>query len=187
MTTRLFRSRLAAGSLFSLLGLGFLNGCTNPSSDIAHYAPACPKVEVPPATADLYLFDGKGIDISHTAYHAQILAVNGDCRTGPNDSRKRPLTRVRIGLEIQFKEGAVADQKSLELPYFVVVMKDGKIVDKQIFTEKFKLHPAMGTTESHSTLRFIDLPTGADPLQTPIPLKSGFSSHAASLSITALI
>lgn len=174
MITRPFHYRLITGSFLSLLGLGFLTGCTNPSSQEAPYAPVCPRVNVPEATADLYLFDGKGIDISHTAYHAQIMAVNGDCRTGPRDDRKRPLTRVRVGLSIQFTEGAVADQKSLDVPYFIAIIKDGKIIDKQIFTEKFRPHAALGMTQTHSTLRFIDLPTGSDPQQTPYDLEIGF-------------
>ncbi|QHI95766.1 hypothetical protein GT348_05420 [Aristophania vespae] len=160
------------GGVFGVLSFSSLIACSSASNEIL-IAPACPKIQVPHATADLYAFDGQGIDITHTAYHAQISGVNGDCRVGPHDAHKRPLTRVRVGLSINVKEGPAANKNKLEVPYFIAIMRHGKIIDKKIFTDEFDVKSSHGMLQTHTPLRFIDLPTGNNELDNDYTLAVG--------------
>ncbi|PHI95452.1 hypothetical protein BG621_06775 [Parasaccharibacter apium] len=164
-------SRLMGG-FGALMLISFLTGCEG--ADTTHtFAPACPKFDVPGPLADLITYDGKGLDAAHRLTSTHILAVQGDCRTGPQDEQKRPLTRVRLSLNLQLERGPAAKGDTVTIPYFVAILQDGKIVDKKIFTETLKLTPALSITQVNTPLRFIDIPTGNNPQISPYSMEIG--------------
>lgn len=162
-----------AGPACALLTLGGLGGC-NDDTSLSAFAPACPHFDVPGSIADRFVFDGKGIDVSHQVSHTQILAVNGDCSDGPKDARQRPLTRVRLSLDLQQERGPAATQKAEDVPYFVAVVHDGQIIDKKTFSDTVRMPPSRSTQRVHTPLRFVDIPTGSNPQISPYSLEIGF-------------
>lgn len=164
-----------------------LSACSDPE-DTAPFAPACPGLDIPGNAADNVRYDGKGLDIGHLVTHTKLLAVRGDCREGPKDSRKRPLTRVRVSLELLQQYGPAYKGKPsshsdsskmlqnndpLSVAYFVAVTRDGEIVDKKLFEVKLP-KPVDSISRKISTpLRFIDIPTGPNPQTSPYTLEVG--------------
>ncbi len=170
-------SRLAAG-LGSLMLVGFLSGCEDVDTTNT-FAPACPRFDVPGQVADRITYDGKGLDAAHRLTSTHILGVQGDCRTGPQDEQKRPMTRVRVSLNLQLERGPAANNNTVTVPYFVAILQDGAIVDKKVFTETVKLPPAVSISHSSTPLRFIDVPTGNNPQISPYSMEIGLQlSHA---------
>lgn len=178
LSSRIF-PRLAAG-LGSLMLVGLLSGCED--TDTTHtFAPACPKFDVPGQVADRITYDGKGLDAAHRLISTHILAVRGDCRTGPQDERKRPMTRVRLSLNLQLDRGPASTHDAVTVPYFVAILQDGNIVDKKIFTETIKLPPTVSTSQTSTPLRFIDIPTGNNPQISPYAMEIGLQLNHAEL------
>ncbi|MCX5615992.1 hypothetical protein NQF87_03250 [Bombella sp. TMW 2.2559] len=170
LSSRIF-SRLVAG-LGSLMLAGLLSGCEE--ADTTHtFAPACPRFDIPGQVADRITYDGKGLDAAHRLTSTHILAVQGDCRTGPQDEQKRPMTRVRISLNLQLERGPAATDDTVTVPYFVAIIQDGAIVDKKIFTETINLPPTVSISRSSTPLRFIDIPTGNNPQISPYSMAIG--------------
>ncbi|MCX5619435.1 hypothetical protein [Bombella pollinis] len=169
--TRIFSHLM--GGLSTLMLVTLLTGCEG--EDTTHtFAPACPKFDVPSPLADLITYDGKGLDAAHRLTSTHILAVQGDCRTGPKDEQKRPLTRVRLSLNLQLERGPAAKGDTVTIPYFVAILQDGQIVDKKIFTETVKLTPSLSVMQANTPLRFIDIPTGNNPQISPYSMEIGF-------------
>lgn len=164
--------RLAAPAC-ALLALGGLGGCDD-DAGLSTFAPACPHFDVPGSIADRFVYDGKGIDVSNQISHTQILGVNGDCSAGPKDSQNRPLTRVRLSLDLQQEHGPAATHKAEDVPYFVAVVHDGHIIDKKTFTDTVRMPRSGNTQRMHTPLRFIDIPTGNNPQISPYSLEIGF-------------
>ncbi|MCL1513616.1 hypothetical protein DTJ15_05295 [Parasaccharibacter sp. TMW 2.1891] len=159
---------------------GFLSGCEE--ADTTHtFAPACPKFDVPGQVADRITYDGKGLDAAHRLTSTHILGVQGDCRTGPQDAQKRPMTRVRVSLNLQLERGPATSSDSVTVPYFVAILQDGAIVDKKVFTETVKLPPTVSVSHSSTPLRFIDVPTGNNPQISPYSMEIGLQLNHSEL------
>ncbi|WP_237442448.1 hypothetical protein [Saccharibacter sp. 17.LH.SD] len=174
-SSRPYLSRVirSIGGTCVLLTLGFLGGCSDDDA-VTSFAPACPAFDVPGSVADRFVYNGKGIDVSHLVSHAQITDVNGDCRDGPQDSHHRPLTRVRLSLALRMEHGPAATEKTDDITYFVAITHDGAIVDKKIFHETIRIAANNGAQQLNTPLRFIDLPTGDNPQVSPYTLEIGF-------------
>lgn len=163
-----------AGPACALLALGGLGGCGEEDTGLSAFAPACPHFDVPGSIADRFVYNGKGLDIGNQISHTQILAVNGDCSDGPKDAQHRPLTRVRLSLALQQERGPAATHTSEDVPYFVAVVQDGKIIDKKTFTDTVRIPPSRDTQRLNTPLRFIDIPTGKNPQVSPYSMEIGF-------------
>ncbi|QCE35360.1 hypothetical protein FAI40_08470 [Acetobacteraceae bacterium] len=167
-----FRSlAVLSGSLCSLLTL---SGCVD-QDDSTGFAPACPEVEVPLGTGDIVAWEpGKDQDLSHLMHQAQITEVNGVCREGMPDSKKRPMTRVDVSVSFRAERGPASQSNKFDVPYFIAVVRDGKIITKQVF-------PTFGTFSNNNEnlafkapVRYIDLPAGGDPQVNDYTLMVGF-------------
>lgn len=156
-----------------LLLLGIVSGCDAGIDPDTAFAPACPHFDVPGSVADQLIYDGRGLDPAHRVSSARILAIQGDCRNGPRDEHKRPLTRVRLSLKLQLDRGPASQENLITVPYFVAILQDGKIIDKKMFTETLSLPNAVSSAQENTPLRLIDLPMGDNPQISPYSMEIG--------------
>ncbi|KMQ89482.1 hypothetical protein RF55_10890 [Lasius niger] len=168
-----FATLLASFALFS--------GCAD-QDDSTGFAPACPEVEVPLGTGDIYTWEpGKDQDLSHLIQQAQIIEVNGVCREGKPDSKKRPMTRVDVSISFRVDRGPASQSDHINLPYFIAAVKDGKIINKQVFPSEGTLSNQNENIVFKAPVRYIDLPAGSDPQVNDYTLMVGFQLTEAQL------
>lgn len=183
---RRFSSACRLKSIFTaafllLIPAAFLSGCAD-QDDSTGFPPACPEVEVPLGTGDISIWEpGKDHELSHLVQQAQIIEINGVCRDGKPDRKKRPMTRVDISISFRVDRGPASQSNQIDLPYFIAAVKDGKIVNKQVF-------PSYGTFSTQNEniifkapVRYIDLPSGSDPQVNDYTLMVGFQLTEAQL------
>ncbi|GBR69246.1 hypothetical protein [Gluconobacter kanchanaburiensis] len=169
---RRFASPLFAPA-FALVALSSLAGCdeSNPS----FFAPACPALDIPGSAADLFVYDGKSADIGSLVSHAQITSLAGDCERGPDGPHNHQTVRTRLSLNMTLTRGPASDTSTIDVPYFIVIMRDGKIVDKKVFTDSFRFPTNVSTQNVRTNLRLIDLPaTGNMTQENPYTLEIGY-------------
>ncbi|MFT8327488.1 hypothetical protein [Gluconobacter oxydans] len=158
---------------FALVALSSLAGCdeSNPS----FFAPACPTLDIPGSAADQFVYDGKSADIGSLVSHAQIASLAGDCERGPDGPHGHQTVRTRLSLAMNLTRGPAATSSTIDVPYFIVIMRDGKIVDKKVFTDSFRFPANVSTQSVRTNLRLIDLPATDNMTQeNPYTLEIGY-------------
>ncbi len=159
MATRL-ATRLAtlvrrpARLILPLLTVAALAGCTPPT----RFAPACPSLALLPDGADLIRFDGHGKDATNLVLAAHLVAVPAICS-------KRGATSVKAQLHVTatVTTGPAAHGTIADLPYFIAVLKNNQVVDRQAFTLPVRLSPAGQPSLVQGKIITLDLPeTAAD-------------------------
>ncbi|QCE33463.1 hypothetical protein FAI41_07685 [Acetobacteraceae bacterium] len=174
-----FFQRLGLTTLFASLAL--LSACADPD-DSTGFAPACPEVEVPLGTGDIYTWEpGKDQDLSHLIQQAQIIEVNGVCRESKPDEKKRPMTRVDVSISFRVDRGPASQSDQINLPYFIAAVKDGKIINKKVFPSEGTLSNRNENIVFKAPVRYIDLPTGSDLQVNDYTLMIGFQLTEAQL------
>lgn len=117
----------AAGLLALAAAAAILGACAteNKATTIA-----CPRVLVDEDVGSLTRFrEGPGRDITDIVARGEISRIAGNCEV--HDDR----VDVEFGIEVKAERGA-AGQGTVSLPLFVAVVdKDGRIVDRQSFSE----------------------------------------------------
>ncbi|QDH16291.1 hypothetical protein [Swingsia samuiensis] len=156
----------------ALLALSTLAGCGE--SDPQLFAPACPATDVPAATADQFVYNNQSLDVGSLISHAQLTAIAGDCERGPQSSDDQQTTRTRISLAMNLTRGPAAKDNIITVPYFVAIMRDGKIIDKKIFKDTFALPANVSTQSVRTELRLIDLPASQNLQENPYTLEIGY-------------
>ncbi|TPW35828.1 hypothetical protein [Oecophyllibacter saccharovorans] len=170
---RLRTTRLGL-TLGSLVLTGLLGGCADENQVTSvKFAPACPTIEVPGVAADRNLYDGQGLDVAHLVSQTQIVNVHGDCDKGGQDSSHRPLTRVRVSVDLHLERGPAATQNRITVPYFIAITRNGAIVDKKVFEDTFPLTAHKPSETVSTPLRLIDLPSGSNAHYSPYTLEAG--------------
>ncbi|KXV22150.1 hypothetical protein AD942_14660 [Gluconobacter japonicus] len=157
---------------FAVLALSTLAGCDE--SNPGMFAPACPATEIPSAASDRFVYDGRGLDVGSLVSHAQLTSIAGDCQRGPKGPKGQEMVRTRISLAMNLTRGPASESSSIDVPYFIVIMRDGKIVDKKVFTDTFKLEPNVSAQPVRTELRLIDLPASKNLQDNPYTLEIGY-------------
>jgi len=157
---------------FAVMALSTLAGCDE--SNQSFFAPACPALEMPGVASDRFVYDGRGLDVGSLVSHTQITSLSGNCERGPDGPHKQSMVRTRLSLAMNITRGPAEKDGSIDIPYFVAVMRDGKIVDKKIFTDTFQLAPNVSTQQIRTDLRIIDLPQSSNPQANPYTLEVGY-------------
>ncbi|EHH68672.1 hypothetical protein [Gluconobacter morbifer] len=156
---------------FALVALSTLAGCDE--SNQSMFAPACPATEIPGLAADRFVYDDRGLDIGSLVSHAQITALSGDCQKGPDGPHGASMVRTRISLTMNLTRGPASSTGSIEIPYFVAVLRDGKITDKKVFSDTFRLPQDVSNQTVQTKLRLIDLPASSNLQDNPYTLEIG--------------
>ncbi len=120
------RALVPASAALAALALA---GCSL-SDDPNRFAPACPATAILSDAADITRTDGRGRDITDTIVDGRITGLKGDCRD--SDDRKTLDASVRVGMDVS--RGPAATGRSEQVPYFVAVSRDGRILDKRVMT-----------------------------------------------------
>lgn len=167
---------------FLILCAAFLSLSACDEQEVSLFAPACPAIEVPEYTADYVRYTGTSPDLKHIINHTQILAVHGDCQASKHDPIHTTRIRISLNLLEQYGPAFPANQTHITIPYFIAVIKNGTIIDKKIFTADIKANPSYITQKTQTRLRFIDIPTGDNPQESPYQLEVGFQLSHDSLS-----
>lgn len=144
-----------------------LTGCNQ--DDQSAFAPICPPVEILSQAADFYQYDGHGLDAGSLVTHAGMSGLTGNCEAGPKKS-----VRTRMSLAITVERGPASDGKDIVLPYFVAVLRDGKILEKKEFEVPVSFAGNQSTMSLRTPVRLIDVPASPDLQQTNYALKIGF-------------
>ncbi|BAT19278.1 MULTISPECIES: hypothetical protein [Asaia] len=154
--------------LLAILGTGTaLTACDQ--DDQSAFAPVCPPVEILSSAADYYQYDGHGLDAGSLVTHAAMSGLTGNCEGAP-----KKTVRSRLSLGITVERGPASDGKDIVLPYFVAVMRDGKIIDKKEFEVPVSFAGNQSTVSLRTPVRIIDVPASPDLQLTNYSLKIGF-------------
>jgi len=158
--------------LLALIGSSAaLTACNQ--DDQSAFAPTCPPVEILSQAADFYQYDGHGLDAGSLVTHAGMSGLTGNCEAGPKKS-----VRSRLSLSVVVERGPASDGKDIVLPYFVAVLRDGKILEKKEFDFPVSFAGNQSTVTLRTPVRIIDVPASPDLQQTNYALKVGFQlSH----------
>lgn len=145
------------------------------------FAPACPHVEIVGQAADSYSYNGRGLDVGSLVSHASMTGLTGACAAGPHDEHKKTV-RTQLSIAMTVDRGPAAGGDTIVLPYFVVVLRDGHIVDKKIFEVPVSFEPNTSTTTLRTPIRIIDVPASDNIQDTNYTMEIGFQLTHAQLN-----
>lgn len=120
------RARVAAAGLLALTGLG-LAGCNTGEN----FPPPCPALSLLGDAADLTRYNGAGRDVTDTVLSARITAVPAMCK---RDGAGRVRTTLNVMADVV--RGPAMQGKAVDVPYFIAITENGKILDKMEFVAK---------------------------------------------------
>ena len=118
-----------ASQLAAALAALALAGC-GLSDDPNRFAPACPATAILADAADITRTDGRGRDITDTIVDGRITGLKGTCRD--SEDRKTLDASLRVSLDVG--RGPAATSRTEQVPYFIAVSRDGRILDKKVMT-----------------------------------------------------
>jgi hypothetical protein len=145
------------GGVAVLLGLA---GCSALSEDA--FPPLCPQPTIMADAADLRVYDGveRPADL---AYATRVSAINGGCSKGAT----RTTTHVSVTVTIDALRGPAGAARSLTIPYFVAVVRDGKVLDKRAFA----MDAALGSAAAGQKVVL-----QSDPVELELPTPEGVNA-----------
>ena len=116
------RLALALGALLLLAGCG---------GDDNKFPPLCPAVAFLGDAADLVRYNGAGRDVTDITVTARMTAVPGSClRSGANS------VQINVVVNADVARGPAFAGRAADVPYFVAVTDNGRILDKQEFVAR---------------------------------------------------
>ncbi len=158
------------GGIAALLGLA---GCNALSQDV--FPPLCPQPTIMADAADLRVYDGAERP-GDLAYAVRVSAINGECTKGA----KRTTTHVSVTVTLDALRGPAGTARSLSIPYFVAVVRNGQVLDKRAFAMDASL--ASSSAGQKVVLQ-------SDPVEMELPTPQGVSASdyqvVAGLQLTA--
>lgn len=125
-----FRSAFA---VLPLLGLA-LAACSAPK--LTEFAPSCPRVVVRADAADItrYRAGSGGRDLTDLVLDGRITGFKGGCAREDRDTVKTVLE-----VDMVLARGPATQGRVLHAAYFVAVVEEGQIRDKQVFPVRVEL------------------------------------------------
>jgi len=110
-----------------LFAVALLAGCGQEADDIRLQEITCPAVAVPAYGRDLVQWQGDGHDLTNLAYRVRIADAEGSC----TQSNRTLNLSTRILVILQATRGPALAGRTITADYFVAVMRQGRIIDKQ--------------------------------------------------------
>jgi len=162
----------AAASVACLLGM---TGCKDPSL----FAPGCPSSEIPSSAADYFDFGNQSPDLRHMVTHAALTGLTGACEDGPDGHGS---VRSRMTVRMQVARGPASQSSSVDIPFFVAITRNGKIIDKKIFTQSVSFASALSESDVTSRVLIIDLPDAARQDPDSYRMEIGYQLTPAQLA-----
>lgn len=158
-------ARLAPPLLAVALLAGALAGC-GPKDD--QFPPACPSLALVPDAGDIAQFSG-GQDITNLVLRMRITAVPAKCELD-----KPGLVRATLHVDAEAQRGPAAGATIPPIPYFIALMRDGKVLNEQDFTltPSFPANVDRGTV--HGDEIELLLPVGKDRSAAAYRVFAGF-------------
>ncbi|HST75022.1 MAG TPA: hypothetical protein VLJ20_06600 [Acetobacteraceae bacterium] len=154
--------------------LAALAGCGAPLTST--FPPDCPRAGVLADAADLTRYrsagqeaGASGHDLTDMVLDGQITGVSGDCTR----ASRRELD-VTVAVSMRLTRGPAARGPVDDVPFFVAVTENGKVLDKQIY------HVAPGFSANADTVRLtsdavsLNLPISTDKPGSAYDLVVGF-------------
>ena len=137
-----------------------LSGCSALSEDI--FPPLCPQPTIMADAADLRVYDGieRPADL---AYATRVSAINGVCSRGAT----RTSTHVSVTVSLDALRGPAGAARSLTIPYFIAVVRNGRVLDKQAFAMDAQLGSAAAGQK---------IVLQSDPVELELPTPEGVSA-----------
>ncbi len=117
---------IAAGAVLAL------SACGNQDA----FPPPCPSVALLGDAGDLTRYAGAGRDVTDLALAARITAVQGSCaRSGAS------IVRATVTVLADVARGPAMTGRTVNVPYFVAVTENGRILDKHEFVATVDFPP----------------------------------------------
>ncbi|CAI3925127.1 unnamed protein product [Commensalibacter communis] len=160
----------------------FLLGCN--AKETYDFPPACPKVTVLSSASDAYQFSNNTNDLAHLVTKASILGAEGNCIDDPkNEDNKEKKKRKKaytdkidttMNVVIQVKRGPAAQERRYQIPYFITMIKNGEIMDKQQFVANVQFPDNIDQVTLKSDKILLKIPATADRQPDGYELFIGF-------------
>jgi hypothetical protein len=95
------------------------------------FAPQCPNVRLIPALADVTRYAGSGPahDVTDLIVQARVVAVNGSCQAGDDNS----VLPAKVQITISVQRGPAMRGRDADVPVFLAVTEGETVRDKQVF------------------------------------------------------
>ena len=95
------------------------------------FAPLCPSVRLVPALSDVTHYAGPGPthDLTDMELQARVIAVNGKCSAGDDESTLPAAVTVSLSLQ----RGPAMKGQEADLPVFLAVVEGETVRDKKVF------------------------------------------------------
>jgi hypothetical protein len=107
-----------------------LSGCGS-LGQTEQFAPVCPRLALLKDGADLTRFSPRGHDVTDLVLDGRLVAVPANCEPG-----RRGQVAASLRVTMNLTRGPAAQGRSMDVPYFVAVMHDGRIIDKQDYVAR---------------------------------------------------
>jgi hypothetical protein len=113
--------------LLPLAAFAMLASCAPDNPDA--FAPACAPVGILGEAADYSDYGGAEAraDLSRLIAHGSITGVSGHCSAAANNT----ALHTEIRLDLAITRGPAAPGRTLSVPYFIAVTRDGRVITKQ--------------------------------------------------------
>jgi hypothetical protein len=144
-----------------------LSGCGD-FGKTEQFAPVCPKLALLKDGADLTQFSPRGHDVTDMVLDGRLVAVPADCEQG---SRGHVAASLRVTMSLTL--GPAAPTREMNVPYFVAVMHDGKIVDKQDYAMRASFPPNVN-----------QITVTGDPVQMSFPADAAHPASAYQIFVS---
>jgi hypothetical protein len=172
-------SRRAAAILLAGT-LALLSGC-GPGKN--QFPPACPRTDLLWEAADIsrYRVESAVVnqDIRDLVLSGRIIAVPAKCREG--DSRKQ--VDADVGFTMQLTRGPAMEGREVDVPYFLAVTEDGRILDKKIYPAHLVFPPNVDQITWNSDGVRMVFPVSATKSAAVYTVLAGFQLTADELAV----
>lgn len=144
-----------------------LAGCGG-FGDSHEFPPVCPRLALLKDGADITRFAPRGHDVTDLVLDGRLVAVPANCEYG---SRGHVAASLRVSMSLT--RGPAAPGRVMDVPYFVAVMHDGRIVDKQTYVTRAVFPPNVDQISLTS-----------DPIELSIPATTAHPASAYQIFVS---
>jgi hypothetical protein len=146
-----------------------LFGCGPKPND---FAPLCPTATLVPALADVTRYAGPGPthDVTDLVLQGRVVAVNGSCSAGDENS----VLPVTVKVAISIRRGLAMQGREADVPVFLAVTEGDTVRDKQVFPVHIAFPPNVEQITVTSPEISLNLPVSDDKSGAAYGVIAGF-------------
>jgi hypothetical protein len=136
------------------------------------FAPQCPTPRLIPALADVTRYGGPGPahDVTDLILQARVVAVNGSCEAGDDQSR----LPAKVQVSISILRGPAMQGREADVPVFLAVTEGDAVRDKQVFPLHLTFPPNVDRLTITSPEIDMDLPVSSNKSGAAYSIIAGF-------------